>query len=153
MQCGTPEEILSKPSNEYVERFVEHADLSKVLSASFFMQKPLALGFAAQGPHVALYKMDQAGISQMYVVENEKKRVMGYVTIEDVAQAIKQGEKNLLNIMRRDFVAANATTPVPELLEKSLAAPLAVAVLSEKDELQGIITKSHLIAGLGKKEF
>ncbi len=152
MQCGTPEEILSKPSNEYVEKFVENADLSKVLSASSLMRKPTNVGYLNQGPRMALYKMEHADISKMYIVENEKKKLLGYVTIEDVVQAIKLNEKDLTTILRKDFVAVNSDTQAYELLEKILIAPLAVAVVSERGNLQGIITKSHLIAGLGKKE-
>lgn len=39
VQVGTPEEILMSPSNEYVERFVEDVDLSKVLTAGHIMKK------------------------------------------------------------------------------------------------------------------
>ena len=39
VQIGTPEEILMNPSNEYVERFVEDVDLSKVLTAAHIMKK------------------------------------------------------------------------------------------------------------------
>ena len=39
VQIGTPEEILMSPSNEYVERFVEDVDLSKVLTAGHIMKK------------------------------------------------------------------------------------------------------------------
>lgn len=152
MQCGTPEEILSKPSNEYVEKFVENADLSKVLSASSLMRKPTSVGYLNQGPRMALCKMEHADISKMYIVENEKKKLLGYVTIEDVVRAITRNEKDLTTILRKDFVAVDSDTQAYELLEKILVAPLAVAVVSEIGNLQGIITKSHLIAGLGKKE-
>lgn len=39
VQIGTPEEILMNPSNEYVERFVEDVDLSKVLTAGHIMKR------------------------------------------------------------------------------------------------------------------
>ncbi len=39
VQIGTPEEILMSPSNEYVEKFVEDVDLSKVLTAGHIMKR------------------------------------------------------------------------------------------------------------------
>ena len=39
VQIGSPEEILMNPSNQYVERFVEDVDLSKVLTASHVMKR------------------------------------------------------------------------------------------------------------------
>lgn len=39
VQIGTPEEILMNPSNEYVEKFVEDVDLSKVLTAGHIMKR------------------------------------------------------------------------------------------------------------------
>ena len=39
IQLGTPEQIMMKPANEFVEKFVEDVDLSKVLTASHVMKR------------------------------------------------------------------------------------------------------------------
>ncbi|MGM9955960.1 MAG: glycine betaine/L-proline ABC transporter ATP-binding protein, partial [Peribacillus sp.] len=39
IQLGTPEQIMMNPANEYVEKFVEDVDLSKVLTASHVMKR------------------------------------------------------------------------------------------------------------------
>ena len=88
----------------------------------------------------------------MYVLDKEKKKVMGYIAIEDVASALNRNDKNLKGILRTDHIAVNVNDPVSELMKKSLNAPLALAVLSENGELKGVITRSHLIAGLSGKE-
>ena len=53
VQIGSPEEILMSPSNEYVERFVEDVDLSKVLTAGHIMKKADTVK-VDRGPRVAL---------------------------------------------------------------------------------------------------
>ena len=53
VQIGTPEEILMNPSNEYVERFVEDVDLSKVLTAAHIMKQADTVQ-VDRGPRVAL---------------------------------------------------------------------------------------------------
>ncbi|MCY8981788.1 glycine/proline betaine ABC transporter ATP-binding protein OpuAA, partial [Bacillus halotolerans] len=53
VQIGTPEEILMNPSNEYVEKFVEDVDLSKVLTAGHIMKRAETVRID-KGPRVAL---------------------------------------------------------------------------------------------------
>lgn len=53
VQIGTPEEILMSPSNEYVEKFVEDVDLSKVLTAGHIMKRAETVRID-KGPRVAL---------------------------------------------------------------------------------------------------
>ena len=44
IQLGTPEEIMINPANEFVEKFVEDVDLSKVLTASHVMKRGEKIG-------------------------------------------------------------------------------------------------------------
>ena len=72
-QIGTPEEILISPATEYVARFVEGVDKTKVLTASHVMKRPDPLVYAKDGPRVALLKMKEAGISSIFVVDKQKR--------------------------------------------------------------------------------
>lgn len=71
VQVGTPEEILMNPSNDYVERFVEDVDLSKVLTANHVMKRAEAVN-VDKGPRVALQMMRDLGISSIYVVNKKE---------------------------------------------------------------------------------
>ena len=88
VQIGSPEEILMSPSNEYVERFVEDVDLSKVLTAGHIMKKADTVK-VDRGPRVALRLMKQLGISSIYVVDNAN-RLLGAVTAQDTLEAIER---------------------------------------------------------------
>jgi glycine betaine/proline transport system ATP-binding protein len=57
VQVGTPEEILTRPADSYVERFVEDVDKSKVLTARAVMMPVRAVAYAGDGPRTALHKM------------------------------------------------------------------------------------------------
>lgn len=50
VQIGTPEEILTNPANEYVEKFVEDVNLTKVLTAGTIMKRSEALVLGKEGP-------------------------------------------------------------------------------------------------------
>ena len=77
VQIGTPEEILTQPANDYVERFVEDVDLSKVLTASRVMRRPETITMD-RGPRVALELMRERGISNLFVIDRSKKRWRHY---------------------------------------------------------------------------
>ncbi|MER1955621.1 MAG: glycine betaine/L-proline ABC transporter ATP-binding protein, partial [Desemzia incerta] len=51
MQIGTGEEILTNPANDYVEKFVEDVDRSRVLTAENIMDRPTTLKIGKDGPN------------------------------------------------------------------------------------------------------
>ena len=61
VQIGTPEEILTNPANEYVEKFVEDVNITKVLTAGSVMKRPEVLVLGKEGPRVALKRMREQG--------------------------------------------------------------------------------------------
>src|SRR5699024_2934173 len=65
VQIGTPEEILVKPANDYVEKFVEDVDRSKILTAQHIMKRPETVNIDRHGPRVALERMRAEGISSI----------------------------------------------------------------------------------------
>ncbi|MFP3393649.1 glycine betaine/L-proline ABC transporter ATP-binding protein, partial [Brevibacillus sp. SIMBA_076] len=81
VQIGTPEEILMNPSNEYVERFVEDVDLSKVLTAGNIMKRAETVQID-KGPRVALTLMKNLGISSIYAVDKQN-RLLGVISAEE----------------------------------------------------------------------
>src|SRR5699024_2695249 len=83
VQIGTPEEILTNTANDYVEKFVEDVDRSKVLTAKHVMKRPETVNIDRHGPRVALERMRAEGISSILVV-NKDRKLKGYVTADDV---------------------------------------------------------------------
>ena len=72
VQIGTAEEILENPANEYVYNFVEDVDRSKVLVAGNVMKKPDVITAWKDGPRVAVKKMEDAGLSSIFVVTKRR---------------------------------------------------------------------------------
>ena len=72
VQEGTAEEILTNPANEYVARFVEDVDMSKVITAESIMKKSETIAYyKTDGPKAALRKMKKAGISKIFVRKDQ----------------------------------------------------------------------------------
>lgn len=147
VQEGTAEEILTNPANDYVARFVEDVDMSKIVTAESVMKKALALAYyPSDGPKAALRKMEKAGISSLFV--RKDRHLEGLVTAEDAARAAKRGDKDLDRILRRDIVKVALDTPAIELFPLLGENSYPVAVVDDNDRLKGVVVKGSLIAGI-----
>lgn len=149
VQIGTPEEILMNPSNEYVERFVEDVDLSKVLTAGHVMKRAETVQ-VDKGPRVALKLMKNLGISSIYVVDKQQK-LLGAITAKD---ALKAAEENQLlqSFIDKDINVVGTETVLNDLFEKVSEATIPVAVTDEKNRLKGILIKGAVIGALTGNE-
>jgi glycine betaine/proline transport system ATP-binding protein len=147
VQEGTAEEIMSDPANEYVRKFVEDVDRSKVITAETVMKNPkVVANLRTDGPKAALYKMKQEGISSLFVCQ--KNRVAGLVTADDAARSRKRGEKNLASILITDIQKVAPDTPADELIPLLVENSFPLAIVNEDDKLLGVVIKGSLLAGL-----
>lgn len=146
VQVGTPEEILTSPATEYVEKFVEDVNLAKVLTAGTVMHKASTVTFPKDGPKTALHKMKEAGISGLLVVDRDRCLV-GRVTADDALRLSKTGEQSLESIILKDITSVLAETPINELFAEQ---SFPVAVVDEEHHLKGIIIRGSLLAALAE---
>lgn len=145
VQIGSPEEILMNPSNQYVERFVEDVDLSKVLTASHVMKRAETVQID-KGPRVALQMMKDLGISSIYVVD-KKKILLGAITAAEAKTAADQGQ-TLSDILEHDIQKVTGDTLLTDLFDKVSTATIPVAVTDENDRLHGILVRGAVIGAL-----
>ena len=151
VQIGTPEDILTNPANEYVERFVEDVDIAKVLTAESVMKKSEAVAHLRNdGPHAALRKMKLNAISSLFVVDKER-HLVGIVSAEDTAGLVKQGSKDLTPAIRTDIVTVTVDSPATDLFELLKDLPYPLAVVDENKKLKGVIIKGLLLAAIAER--
>lgn len=151
VQVGTAEEILMKPANDYVERFVEDVNLANVLTAGHVMKRPESVT-VDKGPRVALQLMKDEGISTVYVV-GKKKKLLGYVTADQATAASKE-TKTLEDVMTRDVPTVSPDTLLTDLFELMDAASIPLAVVDEEDRLRGIVVRGAIVGAMaGNNDF
>ncbi|MGR9050921.1 glycine betaine/L-proline ABC transporter ATP-binding protein ProV [Halobacillus faecis] len=150
VQIGTPEEILVNPANDYVEKFVEDVDRSKVLTAENIMKRPETVDIQKHGPRTALERMRKEGLSSIYVTD-AKRNLHGYVTADDVSNAVKQDSDNLNGILRTDVPKVEPHTPMQEIFDIIHDSPVPVAVI-EEGKLKGVIVRGAVLAALAGSE-
>ncbi|MGF7186837.1 glycine betaine/proline transport system ATP-binding protein [Desulfitispora alkaliphila] len=150
VQIGTPEEILMNPANEYVEKFVEDVDMSKVLTAGDVMIKPAALAYQKDGPRVALRKMREESISSIYVVD-KNRQLIGVVTADDAKNALDQGKNDLHDITQKNVQQVPSETPLNEIFPIMVDGKFPLAVVDE-GKIKGVVIRGAVLAGLSGRE-
>jgi glycine betaine/proline transport system ATP-binding protein len=147
VQTGEPEDILLSPASDYVARFVENVDRSKALTAGAVMVKPRAVVHPKDGPRTALHLMERNGLSTLYVLDREG-RLRGYIQAEDASALVKQGHRQLEEIILEDVPTALPDTPLADLLETLAHTRVPIAVVDEDKVLKGVLVRGSVIAGL-----
>lgn len=151
VQIGTPEQILMNPSNEYVERFVEDVDFSKVLTAGHIMKRAETVQIE-KGPRVALTLMKNLGISSIYVTDKHN-RLAGAVTAQMASDAVENG-KNLYDVINRNITTVSKETLLMDMFDLVSTATIPIAVVDEHQRMKGIVIKGALIGALaGNNQF
>ena len=148
VQLGTPENILREPATEYVERFVEDVDYTKVRTAESVMIQAKEVAYPNEGPTVVLRRMRQAGLSHIFVVDDER-RLQGLVEAEEVSRLAERDERELKAAVDTEAPRVKRDTWLREVLPLFVERDdVPVAVCAEDGHLEGVIVRGSLIAGL-----
>ena len=150
VQVGNHEEILTEAENDYVAEFVQDVNRSRVLTAEDIMGKPLALLYEQDGPRTALHKMRENELGSIFVVGKGRK-YKGIIKIEDVVNAINQGENSIDHIIR-DVPIADPDENIDELFSEIANLDTPMPVLDDNDKLQGVIVKTNVVANLATED-
>ncbi|MBT2655462.1 glycine betaine/L-proline ABC transporter ATP-binding protein [Bacillus sp. ISL-18] len=150
IQLGTPEQILMNPANEFVEKFVEDVNLSKILTASHVMKRAEKIG-VDRGPRVALEIMRKQGYSSIFVVDRNRK-LLGAITAEQARQAIEHNQ-TIAEVMTTDIPTVSGDTFLTDLMDVMATASLPISVIDENNRLVGIVIRGAVIGALaGNKD-
>jgi glycine betaine/proline transport system ATP-binding protein len=150
VQEGTPEEILTNPATRYVEKFVEDVDMSKVLTASSVMTSAKVVAFPNEGPHVALRRMREEGLSSIFVV-GKHYVLEGLLTAEAAKQAADRGDKEIREFVNhKDLPTVKPDDQLNSLFPLLAESRLPLPVVDEQRVLKGIVVRGAVLAGLAE---
>ncbi len=150
VQIGTPEDILTNPENDYVEKFIEDVDRSKVFTAEHVMIRPETVRLEKDGPRVAIQRMKDAGLSSIYVTKRNKELV-GIVHASEVSELIKSKGSSLESIIQTDVPRVSPETSLHDLLDTVSTSPIPISVV-EDGKLKGIIVRGSVLGALSGNE-
>jgi len=149
IQIGTPEQILTRPANDYVRAFVQNVDQTKIITVSSIMLKAPTVGLHKEGPKAAIRKMEQARIPAIMDVDAARK-LKGIVTIDDAVQLVREKKDDLTPVVSDQVFTTTPDTPIANLLTTALETSMPVAVLDEEGRLMGVVDRASILAELSK---
>lgn len=145
VQIGTPEEILMNPADDYVARFIQDVDFSKVLTARHVMRKAETIT-PERGPRVALQLMRDRGVSSLYVTDKSMK-LLGVLTAEEASEAAR-GNRTIAEVMQREVPRVGPDALLADLFQQMAESRLPLAVVDESSRLLGIVLKGAVLSAL-----
>ncbi len=146
VQLGDHEEILNQAQTQYVADFVEDVNRSRVLTAEDIMNKPAAVLYGNQGPRTALHKMNQEGLTSIFVVDGQNK-YQGILEIDQVQEMLEEGTNEFTGKLT-EREPAGPQENVDDLFARVAENSLPLPVVDETDKLLGVIVKTNVIANL-----
>ena len=153
IQIGTPEEIVSGPADEYVAAFTQDVDRGRVFTVSSIMRDVDTLVQGHDSVRTAMFRMRASGRNTFYVVHPHPHHhqcqggVVGVTTSQDIGKAVREGVRDLSQIIRADIPKAAPSTPLVDIYTL-FSAGLPVAVVDEQNCLYGEVDQLDLLANL-----
>jgi glycine betaine/proline transport system ATP-binding protein len=144
VQIGQPEEIVARPATEYVERFVEHIDLSAVLRAEHVADRA-ALRLAPMHTVAEARSAVVGDTAEAWLVADSEGRYVGRVHRDRLGRA--QASETVAGLLDLDPTAVTAGTRLDAVMAR-VAEEGAVAVVSEDGRLIGTLTSRDIVRAL-----
>ena len=146
VQIGTAEDILQRPADEYVSRFVEDVDRTKILTAGVFMKKPQDVIYMSQGPRTALKLMEDNDSTTIFSVD-KKRKLQGLIDADDALRAVKSGLQ-LKDILQTDIPTVNSDTSMSDVIQLLITNNFPIPVVDENNILLGVVRPAAAVDAL-----
>ncbi|NEP46807.1 MAG: ATP-binding cassette domain-containing protein, partial [Okeania sp. SIO2H7] len=152
VQIGTPEDIVTQPANDYIAAFTQDVNRTQVLKTGTVLRNilPYVLKNDVREKSLenALTHLHRHKYNLLYVVD-QQQRPVGYITGEQLTNAIEAGDQDIQLVMQTDFPVVPQSSRLEDVLPL-FNANLPLAVVGDQGEFQGVVEQSdifsHLIA-------
>lgn len=149
VQIGTPEEILTKPADDYVRRFIEGVDRARILTAESAMRPLRTTARVSDGPRTALHRMRDHSIDSIYVIDNDR-HLQGLLEADAASRAIEQGANSITDYLSQDFRSVTLEEPLHNLFAMFSEKSFPIAVVDEQQRLLGVVVKGAVLDELAR---
>jgi glycine betaine/proline transport system ATP-binding protein len=146
IQIDTPQNMSLNPADEYVSKFIDSADKSKVLSAKHVMITPRCMVREKDAPVHIIEELSRNDVSTAYVVDDSMK-LLGVISIDN---AIRAGKENIpvSDLIDREIYTILRDTLIVDILQLTAKSKYPIAVVDEDQRLKGIVSKSAVLSSL-----
>ena len=147
VQEGSPEEIVTLPTDQYVTEFVRDVSRAKVIQAKAIMREPDAVVYERQGPRAALHTMDSNHLDAVFLIARDFT-LRGILTAEQVKAMAAQGRGTLEEAQVTPALTTSPETYLEEIIPIAAKSEHPVAVVDDDGSLLGEIRRSALLTGI-----
>ena len=147
-QIGTSDEILNNPANDYVARFIQDVDRSRVMTAEAILERPAETLGEDHGPRTA-HRMLRESQNSWLIALNRDRTPRGVLWEDDVAEAVSRGQDQLPWVPGREMPVVSYDTPIAELFAPSAQHQNPLVVVDAEGKFLGVIPRVTLLTAAG----
>lgn len=149
VQDGTPEEILTSPADDYVAKFIEGVDKTRVLTASSAMRPVRATARPNDGPRNTARRMRESELDVMFVLERDRTLV-GLISAQQLKRALRDDAGSIVDYIDREAPTIDPDKPLNEVFGLFDDRSLPLGVVDDEGKLKGVIVKGAVLEELAK---
>jgi glycine betaine/proline transport system ATP-binding protein len=146
IQADTPETMSARPATDYVRRFVNFADKTKVLKVRHVMTKPNCIVRPKDTLDYAIEMMCRTETSSSFVID-EKLHFRGIITIDGAVRARDKGNP-LADIILPLGPSVMEDSLISEIIPVAAKEKYPLPVLDKDGRLLGIVNRASVLASL-----
>jgi len=147
IQTGSPEEVITTPTDAYVREFVQDASPARVLTASSIMEQPNALLYEWQGPRAALATLRASNVDDAFLVTRTRK-LLGLVSTDRLAELIRSRVGSIKEALEPDLPTCTTDTVVEDLFPLAASTKYPIPVVDEQGKFIGEIHISSILLSM-----
>ncbi|NER30698.1 MAG: glycine betaine/L-proline ABC transporter ATP-binding protein [Symploca sp. SIO1C4] len=148
VQIGTPEELVTKPADEYIRAFTQDVNRAQVFKTGSITRPTTPLILGQDSTQFALEQMIAQELQQMYVVDQDSKPV-GIVSKQTLTTALDNGSEDIAQVMQTDFPKTHISSNLENTFHLYREG-LPIAVVDTEGKFQGIVEPADVLASISQ---
>ena len=150
IQEGSPEQIVTLPTDDYVTDFVRDVSRAKVIQAKAIMREPEVVMYERQGPRVALHIMRNHSIDAVFLIAHDFT-LKGILMVDEVKTLVAQRKESLEEAEVVPPMTTGTETYIEEIIPMAAQTEHLIAVVADNGSLLGEIDRGALLMGISGK--
>ena len=151
IQEGSPEEVVTLPTDAYVTDFVRDVSRAKVIQPKAIMREPDVVMYERQGPRVALHAMRDHGLDAVFLIARDFT-LKGILTADEARSLLSQRKESLEEAQIVPAMTTNPAAYIEEVIPMAAQTEHPIAVVGDNGSLLGEIDRGVLLTGLSGTE-
>jgi glycine betaine/proline transport system ATP-binding protein len=147
IQIGVPEDVISKPADDYVREFVQDASPAKVFTAGRIMNEPDALVYEWQGLKAALHILSDAKEDYAFMV-GRNRQFLGLLTLKRLKNLIQMSGVSLKEALEPDPATTSPEEVLEDIFPIAAEADYPIAVVNEQGRFLGEVQISSIFENM-----